>query len=173
MGTDAQATVRTIPAGSKPAVTLLGWAVTFLDEPEDNGDAMMLFEGRTAGGGMIPPHREDNHEAFYIVEGTFQLEVEGEARWCEAGDFLSIQPGVLHSVRNVGPGWGRILFLVSPGSQHKRFFQTLGEPLEPGADPPPLTEPPDFEMIAEAGEANGIHFVPPPRPTAEPPAASA
>jgi len=24
----------------------------------------MLFEQRTASGGMIPPHREDNHEAF-------------------------------------------------------------------------------------------------------------
>jgi hypothetical protein len=30
---------------------------------------------------------------------------------------------------NVGPGWGRIMTVVSPGSQHQRFFDTLGEPV--------------------------------------------
>ena len=56
---------------------------------------------------------------------------------------------------------GRILTVVSPGSQHQRFFDTLGQPHDAQADPPPLTEPPDFERIATVGEANGIHFVPP------------
>ena len=51
--------------------------------------------------------------------------------------------------------------VVSPGSQHQRFFDTLGETHSADDDPPPLTEPPDFERIAAAGEASGIHFVPP------------
>ena len=160
-GTGTHAKAKSVPARTGRAVALLGWAITYLDEPSDTRDAFMLYEQRSASGGVIPPHREDNHEAFHILEGTFEIEIEGETNRCEVGDFLAIQPGVLHSIRNVGPGWGRILTVVSPGSQHQRFFDTLGQPHDAQADPPPLTEPPDFERIATVGEANGIHFVPP------------
>lgn len=158
---EAQAKIKSVPVARRRSVTLLGWSITFLEEPADNGDACLLFEGRTASGGMIPPHREDNHEIFYILAGSFEFELEGESHRYEVGDFLRIAPGVLHSVRNVGGSWGRIMFLTSPGSQHQRFFEALGEPLDAGADPPPLTGPPDFERIDAAGRASGIHFVPP------------
>ena len=165
-GLDTRAKAKSLPARTGRAVALLGWAITYLDEPSDTGDAFMLYEQRSASGGMIPPHREDNHEAFYILEGTFEIEIESETNRYDVGDFLAIQPGLLHSIRNVGPGWGRILTVVSPGSQHQRFFDTLGQPHDPAADPPPVTEPPDFARIAAAGETNGIHFTPPPEPGA-------
>jgi len=164
-GISTQAKVKSVPARKGRTVALLGWAITYLDEPTDTGDAFMLFEQRTASGGMIPPHREDNHEAFYILEGTFEIEIEGEANRYQVGDFLAIQPGLLHSIRNVGPGWGRFMCVVTPGSQHQRFFDTLGEPHNAEADPPTPTRPPDFERIAAVGEANGIHFLPPPPET--------
>jgi quercetin dioxygenase-like cupin family protein len=160
IGTPAKA--KSVPARKGRTVALLGWAITYLDEPADTGDAFMLFEQRTASGGMIPPHREDNHEAFYILEGTFEIEIEGEANRYQVGDFLAIQPGLLHSIRNIGPGWGRFMCVVTPGSQHQRFFDTLGEPHNAEADPPTPTQPPDFERIATVGEANGIHFLQPP-----------
>src|SRR5215218_10417686 len=103
MGVNTGAKVKSVPARSGRSVSLLGWGITLLDEPAENDDALLLFEGRTASAGMIPPHREENHEAFYILEGEFELEIEGEPQRCEAGDFLSIQPGVLHEVRNIAP----------------------------------------------------------------------
>lgn len=158
----APARARSVRAGSEPALDLLGWSITYLERPADNGDACGIYEGRTRSGGIVPPHREDNHEAFYILEGEFELELEGEPHRFGVGDFARIAPGVLHSVRNVGPGWGRILFVTAPGAQHVRFFQALGRPLEPGQDPDPLTAPPDFSVIEAAGQPNGIHFVPTP-----------
>ena len=162
MGTELQTAMKEIRAESGPAVSVVGWRIAFLEEPADNDDACLLYEGRVASGGVIPPHREDNHEAFYILEGEFEFAVEGSSERYAAGDFLRIAPGLLHSVTNVGPGWGRILFMVSPGSQHQRFFNAVGTPLKPREDPHPLTGPPDFPAIAAAGEANGIHFLPPP-----------
>jgi quercetin dioxygenase-like cupin family protein len=162
MGTDLQTKTKDVRAETGPAVSVVGWRIAYLEEPADNDDACLLYEGRTASGGMIPPHREDNHEAFYILQGEFEFEVEGSSQRHTAGDFLRIAPGLLHSVTNVGPGWGRILFMVSPGSQHQRFFNAIGTPLEPHEDPHPLTGPPDFPAIAAAGEASGIHFLPPP-----------
>jgi quercetin dioxygenase-like cupin family protein len=161
MATDIDMESKDIRAESGRAVSVLGWRIAYLEEPGDNDDACMLYEGRTASGGMIPPHREDNHEAFYVLEGEFEFAIEDSRVRRSAGDFLRIAPGVLHSVTNVGAGWGRILFMVSPGSQHQRFFDTLGTPLEPHKDPHPLTGPPDFPAIAAAGEASGIQFVPP------------
>ena len=161
MATDIDMESKDIRAESGRAVSVLGWRIAYLEEPGDNDDACMLYEGRTASGGMIPPHREDNHEAFYVLEGEFEFAIEDSRVRRSAGDFLRIAPGVLHGVTNIGTGWGRILFMVSPGSQHQRFFDTLGTPLEPREDPHPLTGPPDFAAIAAAGEASGIHFVPP------------
>ena len=161
MGSEVQTSIKSVPAASRRSLDLLGWSITLLDEPADTGGAFMLFEGRTASGGIVPPHHEENHESFYILEGSFELELDGEVHRAEVGDFASIQPGVLHSVRNVGPGWGRVMFAVS-GGQHQRFFEAIGEPLAVGADPTALTAPPDFERIDTAGRASGIHFVPPP-----------
>src|SRR5262245_20808391 len=97
-GLETHAKAKSLPARTGRTVALLGWTITYRDEPSYTGDAFMLYEQRSASGGMIPPHREDNHEAFYIVEGTFEIEIEGETNRYGVGDFLAIQPGVLHSI---------------------------------------------------------------------------
>jgi quercetin dioxygenase-like cupin family protein len=41
------------------------------------------------------------------LEGSLEYQIEGQpARTCNAGDALTVPPGVIHSVRNVGPGIG-------------------------------------------------------------------
>ncbi len=58
----------------------------------------------------------------------------------------------------------RILTLVSPGSQHARFFSTVAEPIDDPSNPPQPSEPPDFERMAAVGHECGIEFLPPPEP---------
>jgi hypothetical protein len=68
---------------------------------------------------------------------------------------------------NPGPGMMRILSLVSPGSQHVRFFSTLGKPIDDPSNPPQPSGPPDFkdfERLAAVGRECGIEFLPPPEP---------
>lgn len=161
MRSETQVKVKSITKGSGRAIGLWGWALTLLEEPADDGDTALVFEARTASGGFVPPHTEDNGESFYVLEGVFEIEADGEAHRCEVGDFLVIAPGVLHSLRNVGPGWGRLLIKTSPGSGHLRFFETLGEPIEPGADPTPLAAPPEFAPIEAVGRECGLYFVAP------------
>lgn len=153
--------IKSVKAGTAPALALLGHGLTFLDTPQDTGDGFFLWECATPAGEMVPPHTEQNHEAFYVLEGKFEIEADGSVFSCERGDFLAIAPGVLHTYRNPGPGLARMLTIVSPGSQHQRFFEALGEPLEPGELPAPLAGPPDFERIASVGRDSGIDFLPP------------
>jgi quercetin dioxygenase-like cupin family protein len=161
MRSETKVKVKTTTRGSGRSIDLWGWALTLLEEPADNGDAALVFEARTRSGGFVPPHTEDNHESFYVLEGVFEIEVDGETHRCDVGDHLAIAPGVLHALRNAGPGWGRLLIRTSPARQHLRFFEALGAPLAPGADPTELTAPREFEPIAAAGSANGMCFVPP------------
>jgi hypothetical protein len=112
----------------------------------------------------VPAHTERNHEAFYVLEGTLEVEADGERYRLGPGEFLSLRPGVVHSTHNPGPGMTRTLTLVSPGSQHARFFSTLGEPIDDPSNPPAPGAPPDFERLAAVGRECGIEFLPPPEP---------
>jgi quercetin dioxygenase-like cupin family protein len=157
----ATGNVKYLPAGSGPALALMGSALTFKDEPLDNGDALLLFEHNMPPTLGVPPHTERNHEAFYMLEGVLDVEAEGERYRLVPGDFLSISPGVLHALHNPGPGAMRVLTIVSPGSQHTRFFTTLGEPTDDPANPPPPSPALDAARVLEVGRACGIEFLPP------------
>ena len=158
----ATAKVKYLAANSGRNRALLGHSVSFKDEPEDNGDAFLLWEGRIPEGDGVPAHTERNHEAFYVLEGTLEIEADGARHQLRPGDFLCIQPGVLHSLHNPGPGWLRSLMIVSPGIQHVRFFTTLGQEIDDPTNPPQPSEPPDFAHFASVARDSGIDFAPPP-----------
>ena len=169
--TSTMANVKHLPANGGPAFANLGQTISFKAEPEDTDDALFLFEHRMPPTLGVPAHTERNYEAFYVLEGTLEVEADGERYRLGPGEFLSLRPGVVHSLHNPGPGMTRILTLVSPGSQHARFFSTLGstlgEPIEDPSNPPQPSEPPDsedFERMAAVGHECGIEFLPPPEP---------
>ncbi len=150
------------PAGQGRAFALMGSTLTFKYEPEDNGGALLAFEHLCPPGLGVPPHSERNHEAFYVLEGTLDVEVEGERRRLGAGDFLSVAPGSVHSLHNPGAEAVRVLTLVSPGDGHARFFSTLGEPIADPANPPQPGPPPAFDQVQAIARECGIDFLPPP-----------
>jgi uncharacterized cupin superfamily protein len=106
----------------------------------------------------VPPHREQNHEAFYVLEGNLEVEAGGERYRLEPGAFLSIPAGVVHSLHNPGPDPMRVLTIVAPGSRHERFFSTLGEPIADPADPPRPSEPPDLARVQQVALECGMDF---------------
>lgn len=136
----------------------LGTSLTFKDEPADNGDALLLFEMRMPAGNGVPPHVERNHESFYVLEGTLEVSAGGEVYRLTRGEFLSVRPGVQHSLHNPGPDWVRALTWVSPGSQHVRFFERLGEPLADPLNPPQPSGPPNVEELVAVAAECGMTF---------------
>ena len=158
------ANVKHLPENGGRAFALLGHSLSFKAEPEDTDDALFLFEHRMPPTDSVPAHTERNYEAFYVLEGTLEIEADGQRYRLGPGEFLSLRPGVVHSLHNPGLGMARILTLVSPGSQHVRFFTTVAEPIEDPSNPPTPVEPPDFERMAAVGRECGIEFLPPPEP---------
>ncbi|HEU4628123.1 MAG TPA: cupin domain-containing protein [Gemmatimonadaceae bacterium] len=153
--------IRHLSAGAGRSFSLVGDAVTFKAEPGDAPDAPLLFEHTLPATLGVPPHRERNREAFYVLEGTLEVEAQGERYRLAPGDFLELPPGVPHALRNPGPGPVRVLTLVSPGHQHVRFFSTAGRPVDDPTHPPPLEGPPDVARLVAVGRECGIEFLPP------------
>jgi len=157
----AATNVKHLCADGGRAFALLGDSITFKAEPEDTDDALFLFEHRMPPTLSVPAHTERNHEAFYVLEGTLEVEADGERYRLGPGEFLSLRPGVVHSLHNPGPGMNRALTLVTPASQHARFFSTLGEPIDDPTNPPQPSGPPDIERLQRVGRECGIEFLPP------------
>jgi len=154
-------TVKHLPAGSGRSFALMGSALTFKTEPAENDDTLLAFEHDCPAGLGVPLHKERNHEAFYVLEGTLEVDADGERYRLELGDFLSVAPGTIHALHNPGPSRARVLTMVAPGSGHVRLFTTLGEPIEDPANPPHATTPPDFERVSRIAHECGIDFLPP------------
>jgi quercetin dioxygenase-like cupin family protein len=153
--------VKHLPARQGRCFAHLGVSINFKDEPAHNGDSLLLFECRMPEGAGVPPHSERNHEAFYVLEGTLEVEADGEKYALGTGDFLAIEPGVRHALHNPGPGWNVALTWVSPGSQHVRFFERLGEPIDDPLNPPQPSGPPDVEELVAVAAQCGMDFRPP------------
>jgi hypothetical protein len=68
----------------------------------------------------------------------------------------------MHALHNPGPDWTVVLTWVSPGSQHVRFFERLGAPLEDPLHPPQPDGPPDVQELITVARECGMEFQAPP-----------
>jgi quercetin dioxygenase-like cupin family protein len=68
-------------------------------------------------GAGAPVHRHHDHEeAFYVVSGTVEVEVDGQRSVTGTGGFILATRGVAHGFRNVGEGDARLLAMYAPAS---------------------------------------------------------
>lgn len=69
-------------------------------------------------GGAAGRHTHPGEELGYVMEGTLQLEVEGQPpRTLKAGDVFFIPAGTVHDGKNVGSGPAKVLatYIVEKG----------------------------------------------------------
>ena len=86
-----------------------------------------------------PPHihhRED--EAFYVLEGRFSFLFGDKTDVFEAGSFVYIPKGTVHTFKNIDAQQGRLLVTVTPAGLEE-FFYAIGTPATD------LTNPPAFD----------------------------
>src|SRR5918993_1731650 len=88
------AKVKHLPANGGPAFANLGQTLSFKAEPEDTDDALLLFEHRMPPTLGVPAHTERNYEAFYVLEGTLEVEANGQRYRLGPREVISLCPGV-------------------------------------------------------------------------------
>ena len=100
-------------------------AVVLADADQTAGDLTVLqTQGEPPGFGP-PLHRHrDAAEAFFVLEGEYQMFLDGEQYLCPPGSFVYVPRGVPHTFKVSSEVPGRKLNLFTPAAM-AGFFEEL------------------------------------------------
>ena len=143
----------TVKAGERPALNILGMPLRMLCEATETGGAWSLFEEEVPLGMGPPPHRHDWDEAYYILEGEVEFEVDGKSVKSAKGDFNYLPRNTVHGFKGASDSPARVLIFAAP-AHGSEFFHELNEEIR--------TLPEDGAKIPAIGMRHGIHFMPNP-----------
>jgi quercetin dioxygenase-like cupin family protein len=137
--------------------------ITKADSAETAG-AYGLMEHFVTAASNPPMHiQTDEEEAFYVLDGEIDFEVDGVTVHGTPGTFALVPRGAAHTYR-VLTDTARMLVLASapagaPGGGLERFFDAVGEPAPAPVLPAPTA--PDPSVLGPAAVRCGIEFVGP------------
>ena len=103
---------------------------------EDTAGSFFCGE-TTIGPGFAgpPPHTHERlHDMFYVLEGVLTMRVDDETLRLEAGTFVVVPPGTVHTFSNLGDAPVRFLNFNTPAGW-ERYMRELAEAAKEG----PLT----------------------------------
>ena len=127
-----------VRAGDGERVWIVGDTLTFTATADTTGDSLAMIVCDAAPGGGPPPHIHENEdEAFYVLDGTFEILLGDRVVTARAGDFAFVPRGTVHRFANAGDATGRILITFTPSGM-EGFFRAAGIPAAADGSPPPL-----------------------------------
>jgi quercetin dioxygenase-like cupin family protein len=111
--------------------------------------ASFAFDTLFPPGTFVPPHiHPDQDEFIRVLEGRFDLWLDGADLTASAGDLVRLPQGSKHGIFNRSGAVTRALFWVAPARQLYDLFVQLDG----------LRDPP--EVVRRSAACN-IHFLPP------------
>lgn len=134
--------------------------ITFLALGADTGGSFSLFECRVATQQGAPFHRHSDDEAFLVLEGTFEFQIEKQRLRRGTGEFIFVPKNTPHTFLNMSAdNDGRLLIITLPAGNHEGFFAEAGEKVS--ASDPFSTELPNLEKLVRIGKQYGFEFMMP------------
>jgi mannose-6-phosphate isomerase-like protein (cupin superfamily) len=131
-----------------------GLDVNVLLTTEATGGAISVLKGWHKPGEGPPDHiHVDREEMFFILEGTYELTVDGQTTTAGAGTIVFIPRNVVHRFKNVGDTAACMLDWSLPGGQD-HYLKAISD----------LAAGDGFtgEQVMAISHKFGTHFPPPP-----------
>ena len=125
----------------------------------ETGGAYSLTEHLLTAASNPPMHVQvDEDEAFYVLDGEVEFEVDGRVVHATAGTFAFVARGSAHTFR-VLTDTARFLVICSgkPTDNLEEFFVAMGDPATERALPEPKA--PDMDKLLALTSRMGIDFV--------------
>jgi quercetin dioxygenase-like cupin family protein len=108
-----------MPGGVRTEIQLTG---------ADTGGAFCLLVDEPPTGWSLPAHiHTDAAETIHVLEGEFEMTVDGATERLGPGQTLHVPAGVVHAGGNLGAGLGRRVLIFSPAGMEE-FFREAGTP---------------------------------------------
>jgi quercetin dioxygenase-like cupin family protein len=119
-------------------------------KPVQLSESSFAFDTLFPPGTFVPPHfHPDQDEYIRVLEGDFDLWLDGAELKATAGDLIRLPMGSKHGIFNKSDAPTRALFWVAPAMQLYDLFVKLDKLADPA------------EVVRVASEYN-IFFLPPP-----------
>lgn len=103
-----------------------GLTVKLLLTASETDGIQAVFEDIVEPG--IGPGRHIHHkqdETFIFLEGTFDVEIDGQLFRMNEGDTAFIPKGAIHAWKNVGNKQGRLRYIFSPALNIEEMFRDI------------------------------------------------
>jgi quercetin dioxygenase-like cupin family protein len=124
-----------LPPGAGEELLVRGSTMVFKATAASTGGAFSLHERHVPAGGRRPPAHvhPDRAEAFWVLDGEAEFELDGELTRAGAGSFVLVPGGVTHTFGASAAVAARVLVLHAPALDG--YFRELAE-LWSAPDPP-------------------------------------
>ena len=142
----------TIKAGEGNTLNVLGMPLRFLCDAKDTEGAWSLMEEDIPVGLGPPPHRHDWDEAYYVIAGALNFEIDGKPVRIEAGDFAYLPRNTVHAFKGASSTPARVLIFAAP-AHSSAFFEDVNREVR--------KVPEDMAKVPAIGRRHGIEFMPP------------
>jgi mannose-6-phosphate isomerase-like protein (cupin superfamily) len=109
---------------AKPFTTKDGSTIReLLGLPTSSANNQSLAEATLRPGGATQRHyHRETEEIYYVIEGSGEMEVDGERAQVSPGDAVLIPPGAWHEIRAAAAGPLRFLCCCAPPYRHEDTF---------------------------------------------------
>lgn len=142
-----------VKAGDRAPLNILGMPLTMLCEARETGGAWSLFEEEVPLGMGPPAHRHDWDEAYYVLDGDVDFEIDGRPVKSGKGDFNYLPRNTVHGFKGASNTPARVLIFAAP-AHGSEFFEDINREVQ--------TVPDDLAKVPEIGQRHGIEFMPAP-----------
>jgi mannose-6-phosphate isomerase-like protein (cupin superfamily) len=141
----------TVKAGEGNTLNVLGMPLRFLCDAKDTAGTWSLMEEEIPIGLGPSPHRHDWDEAYYVIEGQIDFEVDGKPVRVESGEFAYFPRNTVHGFKGASPSPSRVLIFAVP-AHSSAFFEDVNREVR--------TVPDDLAKVPAIGLRHGIEFMP-------------
>jgi quercetin dioxygenase-like cupin family protein len=140
------------------AVWVVGDHYTVKASGNDTNGTFALIEVLVPSQSGPPPHihrRED--EAFYVLEGEFEVYVDDQALTAGPGSWVTLAKGTLHHFKNIGSTPAKMLILATPAGLDQ-FFLEAGREATDSLPQSGTVTPEDTEKLLAIAPKYGIEM---------------
>jgi quercetin dioxygenase-like cupin family protein len=117
---------------------------------KEQSDSAMAWHAVFPPGTFVPPHIHPTQDEFiFMLDGQFELWLDGTTTKAKAGDLVRMPMNVPHGIFNKSTDNVTCLFWVAPTQSLRALFERIHN----------LTDPEEVVRIAAEHE---VHFLPPP-----------
>jgi quercetin dioxygenase-like cupin family protein len=128
---------------------VFGDPVEVLIPSDQTGGLSATLTQTSPPGGGPPPHSHQNEdETFFVLEGEYEISLNGAVHKLSAGEAIHATRGSIHTFRNVGSKDGKILVHIVPGGL-ENYLEEISH----------FSIPEGMPQVLEISERYGITFV--------------